>query len=209
MQRQTQFMVVYDPLLRVLHWVLALSIVALIVTSQLAEAFEHGQYEETIWNLHVLAGYVLTSSLLARLLWGLVGPTSARWRDMWHPTVWKDSLKNRSLSRVHRRGHDPLASLAYLLAYGVMALMVATGLGLAASEFQTGPLAHWLGDIEWLEDVLGEPHEAGFILMLCFISLHMAALVFHQLNGERVAQSMLTGRQYRERMPEPESGRHP
>lgn len=33
--------------------------------------------------------------------------------------------------------------------------------------------------------------------MLGFIGLHMAALVFHHLRGERVAQSMLTGRQYR------------
>jgi cytochrome b len=32
--------------------------------------------------------------------------------------------------------------------------------------------------------------------MLGFIGLHMAALVFHQLRGERVAQSMVTGKQY-------------
>lgn len=197
MQRQAQFMVVYDPLLRLLHGAIAFSIVALIATAQLADAFEHGPYEILLWKLHILTGYGLSAALLARLLWGLVGPTSARWRDMWHPEVWKNGLKNHCLPRTHRRGHDPLASLAYLFAYGVMALMMATGLGLAASEFQTGPLAHWLGHAEWLEDVLGEPHEAGFILLLCFISLHMAALAFHQLNGERVAQSMLTGKQYR------------
>jgi len=78
----------------------------------------------------------------------------------------------------------------------VMALMVVSGLGLAASEFQAGPLAGWLGNATWLEDVLEDPHEAGFVLMLGFIGLHMAALVFHQLRGERVAQSMLTGKQY-------------
>ena len=33
---------VYDPLLRAPHWTIALSTVALIVTSQLAEAAEHG-----------------------------------------------------------------------------------------------------------------------------------------------------------------------
>ena len=181
---------IFDPLLRLLHWVIALAIVALIVTSQLADWFEHGPYEKTLWNLHILTGYVLTAGLLARLLWGVVGPVSARWRDLWHPAVWKDSLKNLRLPTKHRAGHDPIASLAYLFAYGVTALMVVTGLGLAASEFQTGPLA------AWLEDVLGEPHEVGFALMLGFIGLHMAALVFHQMRGERVAQSMLTGKQY-------------
>ncbi|MBS1184761.1 MAG: putative cytochrome b [Proteobacteria bacterium] len=187
---------VFDPLLRLLHWTLALSIILLIATSQLAEAFEEGPYESTLWNLHILAGYVLSAALLARLLWGVVGPLSARWRDLWHPAVWKDSLRRLRLPAAHRAGHDPIASLAYLFAYGVMALMVATGLGLAASEFQTGPLAGWLGNASWLEDVLGEPHEAGFALLLGFVGLHMAALLFHQLRGERVAQSMVTGKQY-------------
>jgi cytochrome b len=187
---------VFDPLLRLLHWVIALAIVALIATSQLAEAFEHGPYENTLWNLHILAGYVLSAGLLTRLLWGIVGPVSARWRDLWHPTVWKASLKNLRLPATHRAGHDPIASLGYLFAYGVMALMVVTGLGLSASEFQAGPLAGWLGSAGWLEDVLGEPHEVGFVLLLGFIGLHMAALVFHQLRGERVAQSMVTGKQY-------------
>ena len=187
---------VYDPLLRLLHAAIALSIISLIITSQLADWFEHGPYEDTLWNLHILSGYVLATSLLTRLLWGLVGPASARWRDLWHPAVWKDSLKNLRLPAAHRVGHDPIASLAYLFAYGVMALMVVTGLGLAASEFQAGPLAGWLGNATWLEDVLKDPHEAGFILMLGFIGLHMAALVFHHLRGERVAQSMLTGKQY-------------
>ncbi len=187
---------VFDPLLRVLHWAIALAIVSLIATSQLAEWFEHGPYEKTFWNLHILSGYVLTAGLLTRLLWGVVGPASARWRDVWHPAVWKASLSTMRLPAKHRAGHDPIASLGYLFAYGVMALMVITGLGLAASEFQAGPLAGWLGDAAWLEDVLGEPHEVGFVLLLGFIGLHLTALVFHQWRGERVAQSMVTGKQY-------------
>ena len=187
---------VYDPLLRALHWIIALSVVALIATSQLAEGFEHGPYEDIIWNLHIFAGYGLTAALLTRLLWGLVGPASARWLDLWHPATWKDSLTSLRLPSAHRVGHDPIASLAYLFAYAVMALMVVSGLALAASEFQTGPLAAWLGNASWLEDVMEDPHEAGFALMLGFVGLHMAALVFHQLRGERVAQSMVTGKQY-------------
>ena len=187
---------VYDPLLRALHWTIALTIVALIASSQRAEAFEHGPYEDTIWKLHIFAGYGLAAALLARVLWGFVGPASARWSDLWHPAVWKDSLNTLRLPKTQRAGHDPIASLAYLFAYGVMALMVATGLLLAASEFHTGPLAAWLGNASWLEDVVEDPHEAGFAMMLGFVGLHMAALVYHQLRGERVAQSMVTGKQY-------------
>lgn len=187
---------VFDPLLRLLHWTIALSVVALIATSQLAEAFEHGPFENTLWNLHILAGYSFSAALLARLLWALVGPASARWRDLWHPAVWKDSLTHLRLPAQHRAGHDPIASLAYLFAYAVMALMVVTGLGLAASEFEAGPLAGWLGNAGWLEDVMEDPHEVGFALLLGFVGVHMAALLYHHFRGERVAQSMLTGKQY-------------
>lgn len=198
----TRFRRVYDPLLRVLHWAIALSVVALILSSQLAEVFEDAPWENTIWNLHLLSGYGLTVALLTRLLWGLVGPASARWQDLWHPAAWKNSLKTLRLPSAHRAGHDPIASLAYLFAYGVMVLMVATGLALAASEYNAGPLAAWLGNASWVEDLTEDPHEFGFALMLGFVGLHMAALLFHQLRGERVAQSMVTGKQYLDAEPE-------
>ncbi len=96
---------VFDPLLRLLHWGLALCVVLLIATSQLAEVFEHGVAEDTMWSLHILSGYGLALTLLARVLWGLVGPASARWRDLWHPAVWHHALLDRRLPRTHRIGH--------------------------------------------------------------------------------------------------------
>lgn len=186
---------VYDPLLRVLHWLIALSVITLVATSQLAEAFEHGPAETALWNAHLIAGYTFAAALLTRLLWGAVGPASARWSDLWHPAVWRDLLRLR-LPTSHRAGHDPVASLAYLFAYAVMLAMAVTGLGLAAVEFEAGPLASWLAGADGFKDLLEEPHEAGFALLLAFIGLHLAALVFHQLRGERVAQGMVTGKQY-------------
>lgn len=186
---------VYDPLLRVLHWTIALSVIALVATSQIAESFEHGPVEKALWNAHLIAGYTFAAALLARLLWGLAGPASARWSDLWHPAAWRDLLRLR-MPASRRAGHDPVASLAYLFAYAVMAVMVVTGLGLAAVEYESGPLAFWVAGADWLKETFEEPHEAGFALLLGFIGLHFAALVFHQLRGERVAQSMITGKQY-------------
>jgi len=193
----------FDPVLRLLHWSLALSILALIATSQLAESFEHGPYEDAIWELHILSGYALGAALALRVLWGLVGPASARWRDLWHPAVWRDALTRLRLPHADRAGHDPLASLAYLFAYATMGLMVATGLGLAAGEFDAGPLAIWPGLTEAVSDRLEDPHEFGFGLILAFVGLHLSALVFHHLRGERVAQRMIAGRAHPRRTPPP------
>ena len=88
--------------------------------------------------MHVITGYLLTGGLCTRVLWGLFGPARARWSDFWHPQVWLGVLRERRLPAGHGFGHDPLASLAYIVAYGVMVLMVATGLGLAAAQFDPG-----------------------------------------------------------------------
>ena len=196
MANPTQGLKVYDPLLRTLHWGIVGSVVALIATSQLAELFEDGPVEDALWQGHVFSGYVLTSVLAARLLWGLVGPASARWRDLWHPAAWRGML--RLAWPAKRVGHDAAASLGYLAVYGLLALMVLTGLGLAGVEFGAGPLGASLNGARSIGKLLEEPHEAGFALILGFIALHLGALVFHQWRGERVAQSMVTGRQYPE-----------
>ncbi|QID19842.1 cytochrome b/b6 domain-containing protein [Nitrogeniibacter mangrovi] len=185
---------VFDPLLRLTHWWIVLSIVSLIATSQLAELFEDGGGDTVFWQWHIVSGYALAAGLTVRVLWGLIGPVSARWKDLWHPSAWA-GLASLRWPRA-RRGHDAMASLAFIGFYLIVALMVATGLGLAATEFQTGPLNALFGGMRQLEDLFKEPHEAGFTLILLFIGLHLGALAFHHWRGERVAQAMVTGRQY-------------
>lgn len=196
MASQSSGMKVYDPLLRSLHWGMVGTVVVLIATSQLAELFEDGPVEDALWQGHILAGYGLIAVLAARLLWALVGPEAAGWRDLWHPGAWRGMLALRWPAR--RLGHDAAASLGYLLAYGLLILMAVTGLGLAGVEFGAGPLGTWLDGARSVGEWLEEPHEVGFALLLVFIGLHLGALVFHQWRGERVAQSMVTGRQYLE-----------
>lgn len=168
----------YDPLLRLIHAWNALAIVGLIASSQVAEAFEHGSAEATVWSLHIQFGYALIGGLVARLVWGLVGPASARWSDLWHPRAWAAMLRGR-FDLPPRAGHDVRASLAFLVLYGVLAIMAATGLALAGIEHDTGPLAARLAGSE-LEDLFEEPHEFGFALTLGFIGLHLGALAFHR-----------------------------
>lgn len=185
----------FDPLLRLLHAWNALAIVGLAATSQIAEAFEHGPWETTIWQTHIQFGYALIGGLVFRLVWGLVGPECARWSDLWHPRVWVGMLRGR-FSAPPRFGHDPKASAAFLALYGVLALMIATGLPIAAMQFDMGPLAGMLADDRALRHLLKEPHEAGFALVLGFVALHLGALAFHRfVLHAPVGQAMVTGMQ--------------
>lgn len=186
----------YDPLLRLIHAWNALAIVGLVATSQLAEALEHGPWEPTVWRLHIQFGYALIGGLVARLLWGLVGPHYARWSDLWHPRAWFALLRGH-FSFPPRLGHDVRASAAFLVLYAVLLTMAGTGLALAAIEHDMGPLTASLGDDSGLKHLFKEPHEAGFAVVPGFIALHLGALAFHRfILRHPVDQAMVTGMQY-------------
>ena len=189
---------VYDPFIRLLHWWNALAIVMLAASSQIAEWMEDGPYGDAGWQVHVVFGYVLALGLGLRVVWGGVGPASARWSDMWHPAAWREALRIRRLAHARGFGHDPLASAAYLGAFALMVLMVVSGLGLAAAEFGAGPLAGWEKSLHDLRHTIKEAHELGFYLILGFIAVHIAALIVHEKRGVPLAQGMVSGYQYRE-----------
>lgn len=90
--------------------------------------------------------------------------------------------------------HDAAASLAFIAFYAVSAVMVMTGLALTTTEFDSGPLAPWIGGATRFQDLFEEPHEAGFIFILLFIGVHVGALIFHHPRRERVVQAMVNGR---------------
>ncbi|OHC71359.1 MAG: hypothetical protein A2045_17090 [Rhodocyclales bacterium GWA2_65_20] len=186
----------YDPLLRLIHAWNALAILSLVVTAQIAEAVEHGPWEPAVWRLHIQFGYAMTGGLVARLLWGCVGPDTARWPDLWHPRAWLAMLRGR-LQFPPRLGHDVRASAAFLVLYAVLLAMTGTGLALAAIEHNMGPLTPSLGDDTGLKHFFKEPHEVGFALVLIFIGLHLGALAFHRFFlNQPVDQAMVTGNQY-------------
>jgi len=188
---------VYDPILRIIHAWNGLIILFLMATVWLSELFERGVGEDTLWTMHVYLGYALVSGIVARLIWGIVGPAHARFIDMWHPAAWWDAVRNFNFRFSHRIGHDRLASGAYLLVYVLLAVMAVTGLSLAAIEHGMGPLDAWIGDMPWLKHTFEEPHEFIYNLLIGFVVVHIAALIWHELKDRiPLAQAMVSGYQY-------------
>lgn len=188
---------VYDPVLRLIHLWNGLAILFLMATIWFSELFERGVGEDTLWQLHIYIGYALVVGIVARLSWGLVGPRHARFSDMWHPAAWWDAVRNLNLKAKPRFGHNTLASGAYLLVYLLLITMAITGLGLAAVEHSMGPFNVWFGDMAWLEDLFEEPHEIIYYLLMGFVVIHIAALIWHEHKDKTpLAQAMVTGYQY-------------
>jgi Ni,Fe-hydrogenase I cytochrome b subunit len=186
---------VYDPVLRLLHWSDALLVILLMASGFAAQLLEFGERATDLRHWHGIVGNALAVGLLGRLVWGWVGPEHARWRSMWQPKCWLEVWRTRRpFIAPTRFGHHPVASLAYLAAYGLMGLLVASGLVLLAVKQGHGPLSPWL---EW-QLALKAPtllvHQLAAYGLMTFVAAHLTSLVLHhRYHRLPVAQSMITG----------------
>ena len=179
---------VWDPLVRVFHWLLVLA----FFTAYLTEG------EDETLVVHTWAGYAVVGLILVRLVWGVIGTRHARFGDfVTRPAAVKDYLL--SVLRLHPRrylGHNPAGGLMVIALLVSLFATVSTGMSLYAIEEQAGPLAAWLGGLgEFWEEVFEGVHEffANFTLFL--VVMHVAGvLVESLLHSENLVRSMITGR---------------
>ncbi|GIL17940.1 MAG: hypothetical protein FMNOHCHN_03606 [Ignavibacteriaceae bacterium] len=197
---------IYDPFLRMIHLILGLSTLILILSGILGAWLEQGEETALLWDIHMTVGYIFALAILTRILWAFLGPTFARWHELFHFQVWKEVLITKKRPHLSSFGHDPMASLAYLGFYFLSLLMVVTGFLVAGIEHGEGPLADWLFDSIWLTNIYETPHLIGAYLIGGFILIHIGALIYHE-KKERLplTQAMISGYQYRHQQQEEKS----
>jgi cytochrome b len=161
-----------DAFTRTLHALLALSFAGAYITAE----------SEVFRLVHVSLGYTMGGLLVARLLWGFMGPRYARWSAMWG--------KLRGLGdwlRGFRTGQTQWRQAQNLYMVWTVALVL---LAIAPVVF-SGYVVYqeWTG--EWMEDI----HEFFGNFMLIAVSAHIAGVVLLSLGRRRnLAKPMLTGR---------------
>ena len=173
---------VWDLPTRLFHWLL----VALIAFSWWSA--ENGEIDWHIWS-----GIAVLTLLVFRLLWGFFGSSTARFASFVRgPAAVRDYL--RSPDGWRSPGHTPLGGLSVLALLGLTAIQV--GLGLISVDedgLNEGPLATFVS-ID-TADAAREVHEAMFNLLLAFIVLHVAAIVYYRLfKQRRLVGPMITGK---------------
>lgn len=161
-----------DAFMRVWHVLLALSFLGAYITADL----------ERLRLVHVVLGYTAGGLWFLRLLWGFVGPRSARWSSLWG--------KLRGLGpwlAAARVGQPNWRHAQNLLLASSVALLLITLLPVVASGYAT----YMELSGEWLEDV----HEFFSNLMLLAVLAHVGGvLVLSLLQQRNLATPMLSGR---------------
>jgi cytochrome b len=122
---------VWDPFVRVSHWVVALGyFIAYIV-------------EDDWLTLHVWAGYVVGGLVVLRIAWGFVGPRHARFTDfVYAPRRVVRYTLDLVLFRAERHiGHSPAGGAMVIALLAVLLATAVTGVLLYGAEERAGPAA--------------------------------------------------------------------
>lgn len=203
MAEDTATVRVWDPLVRIGHWVLA----AGFATAYLTE-------DEPQW-LHSYAGYAIAAVVGLRLVWGVFGPRHARFSDfVTGPRRVLDYLRGLVTGRAERHlGHSPAGGAMTVALLVALALTALSGMATLAVEEGEGPLAGvvtaqslpaWAMEEKEDDDDYGEHgegeafeeiHEFATNATLVLIVLHIAGVVVASLaHRENLLRSMIDGR---------------
>jgi cytochrome b len=163
---------VWDPFIRIFHWSLVFGLLL------------NGLILDDDGKLHNQVGYVVTTLVLLRLIWGLIGTRHARFSDF--PPSLTDAMEQAQDISVGRRrlhlGHSPLGAL---MIYNLLAAIVLLGV----TGYMMGTNAFF--GIEWVEEV----HEFLAAWMGVSVTLHVCAVLYESLRtGVNLPRAMVTGR---------------
>lgn len=175
---------VWDLPTRLFHWTLLALILACWWTS--------GEDGNIDW--HMRCGMAVLALLLFRLVWGVLGSTTARFASFVAAprTVLSYFAGMRDKSAPPHIGHNPAGGWMVLALLGMVLAITLCGLFANDDIMSEGPLAHLVS--KEMSDVATAWHEKGFYTLIALVGLHVAAIAFYLLvKKENLVRPMLTG----------------
>jgi cytochrome b len=178
-----QPMKVWDLPVRLFHW----SIVVLILAAWLSQEFDR-------MNLHMWIGYTILTLVLFRVVWGIIGSDTARFRRFLRGPV----AAFRHLAHIRRRepdleiGHNAAGGWMVLVMLALLGVQAGTGLFSNDDANTEGPLMHLVGKgrSDWLSHI----HSLNFTFIEIVIVLHVLAIgTYAVLKRQNLVRPMLTG----------------
>lgn len=170
---------VWDLPTRLFHW----SLLALVVVCWFT-----GE-EESLANVHRIAGESIAGLLVFRMIWGFVGGEHARFADFASgPAAVINHIRDL-VSPAPRRhiGHNPLGGVAVFLLLAVTATVVVSGL-FSGDDDIAGPFAGYWG----LE--LSDIHEGAFRILQALVAVHVLGVIVETWKTrDALLPAMITG----------------
>lgn len=170
------------------------SLVALILTAWISSGFS-----DPDMLVHKAAGYSILVLLVYRVLWGVVGGSTARFSNFVRSpfAAWNYLTTLRGERPAQYLGHNPAGGLMVIGLLFVCAVQVLLGLFSSDGITAAGPFADRVGDTisGWAASI----HATWFyVAILGLAFLHIAANLYYQfVKRENLIGAMITGRKRR------------
>jgi cytochrome b len=183
---------VWDPLIRVVHWLLAAAVLIDWAT------------DEPRW-MHVWLGYLAGALVILRIVWGFAGPENARFGSFVRaPRAVFDYLAGLiRFSSKRYLGHSPAGGAMIVALLIMVAATAITGMANLAAEQGTGPLSGVIAKVERPPRVPGvrrpqlvmkQVHETVANITLVFVLLHVFGVALASFaHRENLVRAMITG----------------
>ena len=163
---------VWDPLVRLIHWSVAATVLL------------NGTVTDPESELHHWLGYVAVGLIAVRLLWGLLAPGPARlgaFRPDPRAALGHIKAVLAGDRSVHV-GHNPLGALMIWNIWSVIAVLAATGIMMGNVRFF---------GVEWVEEL----HEAAFNWLIVSVALHVCGVILDtRRTGVPLLRAMIDGK---------------
>ena len=177
---------VWDLPTRLFHWLLALAVLAAIVTAHVG-----GNW--MVW--HTKLGLFVLALLLFRVVWGLIGGRWSRFASfVYSPATLLRYLRGQGGDAERLDiGHSPLGALSVFGLLGLLLVQVATGLVADDEISTTGPLNRFVAErtasraSHWHADI-------GQWILIALIVLHVLAIGWYlRARRNNLLRPMLLG----------------
>lgn len=170
--RSAATMRVWDPLVRIFHWSLVTSFAVAWLSARASE------------DIHDGAGYLAAGLVLARVLWGALGPPYARFQQFVRgPATVLRYLKAMLGGREARHiGHNPAGGAMVLVLLAAMAATALTGWMMTTDAYF---------GVEWVQTL----HSLIAHGLLLLVVIHVGGVALACLrHRENLVAAMVTGR---------------
>ena len=177
---------IWDLPTRIFHWVLVLLFLFLIYS---------GEWDDSLMEWHFYSGYLLSSLLLFRLLWGVVGTYYSRFRSfVVSPFKALNYLKSLVKGNPeHFYGHNPAGAMMVIMLILLLCVQIASGLVTSDEVLWSGPFYDRVS--EEVASLGAEIHQTVQIILQCLVGLHILGVISHSIMfKEKLVASMVTGK---------------
>jgi Ni/Fe-hydrogenase 1 B-type cytochrome subunit len=184
---------VWELPVRIVHWVVFLSIVVLSFTGYyiyypfIVSQDRGGFLMATMRFIHEIAGFALFAAFIVRLYWFFMGDRWAGWReflpasrpqrtDLVNQVRYYLFLRKEPVTRI---GHNPLAGITYVIIYLLILLEILTGLVLFNRVVGGRILGFFVNWMLWFASyrTLRQVHFLIMFALLAFVIHHVYSAV--------------------------------